>query len=156
MSLKITDLKLFSSIQDAVNAIPEGELDKLKPGDEIPPNATVLGEMPPALKALLWLRDKATNLAYQTRDGYVAKASEMTGAQIKKANEELKKLDDEAKSRGNLFWAALAAEFPQANTADCGYGPHFEVYTYECTDGPTLGDLLGSLIGSLGKTRPQN
>lgn len=155
MSAQLHQLKWISQIAGAVEAVTPAQMAAILPGDKVPEGATVVCQMPEALKALMALWHQA----HADRNESIVSIIRATTAEAVEAAQ----LAGEAvtvqymKFR-ELFWTAFRAEMGDAaEKGRIGYGPKFEMYYTKkgesTDDGPHL-DLSGlsiTFVGGLDK-----
>ena len=149
MGVTLTQLKLFSKIQTRLDAVTTENLTSLQPGKPVPDSAQVIGEMSPALKALLFIRNDLSIKANQALAEFVVKADDMDEDAQEAASRAHQALKDEVQFYDKVFWAALRDEFLRTQDMSFGYGPNFEIYVYEASDSPLAGALADLLMSGL-------
>lgn len=76
MTTALTDIKFFALIQADLDAITDEQLAALRPGDAVPVNAQIVGELTPVMKIFLTLSQTKAKAAYRFLGDFINKNPE--------------------------------------------------------------------------------
>jgi hypothetical protein len=143
-TLKLLQFEFFRGLADTFKGVTLEDLKEICPGDPIPLQAVVAGEMPEHLKLFLALLTMVDTRLQQDQAAFDA-ATNSDNYDEGPSLSDIRSQQENATILESLFWHLLRSEVPPPAEFDhvaepqCGYGPNFEVYyTSEEIVGPEL------------------
>ncbi len=130
MSVQLHQLKHFSQLAGALEAVTAAQIASVQPGAKLPVGAVVVGQMPDAMKALLVLWYQANTEQNNAAIAYIRAATE--GERLAAGTAGMNAMRKTDKLR-DLFWTAFKSEVGErpVKASMVGYGPKFEMYYVE-------------------------